>query len=860
MFGQAVSINATGTAPNAESILDVASTTKGVLLPRMTTAQRTGFTPTTTGMTVYDITTESYWYWDDTANAWREIPNTAGIVTTLDGAYDGGGSGVGRSITVDAGSVQMNGTGGSVALETDGDIQLAEDQWVGLGSTIERIEFDGSLNRIDIEGADVTMDDGTWIGVDGSSPRIEFEDASGRLNMQDADIELDPGAWIGVGSSVERIEFDGANGEVNVLGAEFGINTTAPTEQLDVNGQIRMRTGATLNYIPVGDASGVMTWTDPATLGLDVTTASNGLTEVSDDIQLGGTLSQNTTVAQGAFTLDFTATSVDGFSVDGTTFSVDASNNRVGIGTSTPAYELDVTGGINLTGALRANGDAGTAGQALFSSGGGAMTWQTISSDEIVDADGDTKIQVEESADEDRIRFDTFGSERMIIMQTGNVGIGNSLPDYLLDIAGDVGLDNRLYHNDDTNTYIEFTPDRIQMFAGSGTSSWIDIQSSASEIAVNENNLNRDFRIEGGTDANLFFVDGSANFIGVATNAPSVALDVNGQIRMRTGATAGYIPVGDANGVMIWTDPSTITTADVTLDEAYDGNGPGLGRTITADNGAVNIEGADGLLVNGNVGIGTLTPYTKLRVDVQASGFNVPLVVRNSGTNTNGDVVGIGLVNESVDYGNFYKAAMVQERTAGFGVGKLHFLVDDAGDANSATLSESRMTILPNGNVGIGTTAPSVKFEVAGDATISGKFNSNGIQESSDIRFKKNINTLQNSLENVLKLEGVSYNWKVEDFPSKNFSDRTEIGVIAQEVEKVYPELVSTDANGYKAVQYSHLVPVLIEAIKEQNQIISSQSLKLNQLNADNNGMSEDIDYLKAQIELLHDHITTSDQ
>jgi hypothetical protein len=142
-----------------------------------------------------------------------------------------------------------------------------------------------------------------------------------------------------------------------------------------------------------------------------------------------------------------------------------------------------------------------------------------------------------------------------------------------------------------------------------------------------------------------------------------------------------------------------------------------------------------------------------------------------------------------------------------------------------------------------------------GDVIITGKFNSNGIAETSDKRFKKDIHGLTGALENLVKLNGVSYNWKVEEFPERNFADRTEIGVIAQELEKVYPELVSTDKNGYKSVQYSHLVPVLIEAIKEQQTTIGSLSnsvldltssletttLLLNEMKADLSGLKSDM-------------------
>ena len=64
------------------------------------------------------------------------------------------------------------------------------------------------------------------------------------------------------------------------------------------------------------------------------------------------------------------------------------------------------------------------------------------------------------------------------------------------------------------------------------------------------------------------------------------------------------------------------------------------------------------------------------------------------------------------------------------------------------------------------------------------------------------------------------------------FDDKKQIGVIAQEVETILPELVSTDNNGYKAVDYSKLTPVLIEAMKEQQAIIESQQKEIDELKA----------------------------
>ena len=85
----------------------------------------------------------------------------------------------------------------------------------------------------------------------------------------------------------------------------------------------------------------------------------------------------------------------------------------------------------------------------------------------------------------------------------------------------------------------------------------------------------------------------------------------------------------------------------------------------------------------------------------------------------------------------------------------------------------------------------------------------------SDLRYKKNIIPLENTLSNILKINGVRYDWKQEEFPEKNFSDKNQIGFIAQEIEKIFPEMVFTDEKGFKSVDYARLTPVLVEAIKE---------------------------------------------
>ena len=92
----------------------------------------------------------------------------------------------------------------------------------------------------------------------------------------------------------------------------------------------------------------------------------------------------------------------------------------------------------------------------------------------------------------------------------------------------------------------------------------------------------------------------------------------------------------------------------------------------------------------------------------------------------------------------------------------------------------------------------------------------NGMTASSDVRLKENFESIPNALELVSQLNGTYYTWKKDagaDKPRK-------LGFIAQEIEKVIPELVKTDSEGMKSVDYIGVVPVLVEALKHQQKQI----------------------------------------
>jgi len=116
-----------------------------------------------------------------------------------------------------------------------------------------------------------------------------------------------------------------------------------------------------------------------------------------------------------------------------------------------------------------------------------------------------------------------------------------------------------------------------------------------------------------------------------------------------------------------------------------------------------------------------------------------------------------------------------------------------------------------SGNLGIGTTNPTTKLTVAGDVSVSGVITCTDLNSTSDINLKDNIETFTNALDIVNDLRGVRFEWKENHKPS--------IGVVAQELEEVLPELVN--GSDPKTVNYNGLIGVLIEAIKEQQEQIN---------------------------------------
>jgi hypothetical protein len=280
--------------------------------------------------------------------------------------------------------------------------------------------------------------------------------------------------------------------------------------------------------------------------------------------------------------------------------------------------------------------------------------------------------------------------------------------------------------------------------------------------------------------------------------------------------------------------------------------GTSLGFTTTPTGTATQIQQ---MTINpvGNVGIGTLNPGGGLEVSrtgqdaaVVASEFangtgHNPIFLTQFARGTpaaptatqSGDVIGayVTIGYGATQFGNVVggMGVIAQENWTDTAQGSATgFLATPLG-SNAPQLYAA---VLPSGNVGLGdwvipggTPTAANKLQVFGDIRVgtSGtngcllNFTSGTITGtcSSDRRLKKNITPFGPTLDKLTALQPVHYFWRASEFPDRHFGDTQVYGLIAQDVEQVLPELVVTNEDGFKAVDYSKLPLLTIQAVKE---------------------------------------------
>lgn len=251
----------------------------------------------------------------------------------------------------------------------------------------------------------------------------------------------------------------------------------------------------------------------------------------------------------------------------------------------------------------------------------------------------------------------------------------------------------------------------------------------------------------------------AAGRVGVLTNNPRIALDVGGEIAAQ-------------NRLTLSTD-GTLTSPTWSLDNQADRfrifRQPNI---VTAGTEYMTV------LNSGRVGVGTNSPL--YRLDINGESRSANHLIASGGTN-------VGYV--------WYSAGAFKVEALGGGV-----------PLQLSTNGLVHATITTAGNFGIGTVTPTEKLHVAGNILATGS-----MTVSSDKRLKKNIKPIQDALTKIDSLRGVQYFW-ID--PDKHEAGE-QIGFIAQEVEKVFPQAVRTSNEGTKSVSYMALVAPVVNALKE---------------------------------------------
>ncbi len=154
------------------------------------------------------------------------------------------------------------------------------------------------------------------------------------------------------------------------------------------------------------------------------------------------------------------------------------------------------------------------------------------------------------------------------------------------------------------------------------------------------------------------------------------------------------------------------------------------------------------------------------------------------------------------------------------------------------------------GNFAIGdngfTNDNTYKLYVDGNAGATG-----GFSTASDARFKKNVSGVQNALDKVLALEGVSYEMRHDAFPNRSFRDGRQYGFLAQDLREVLPEAVTEGEDGYLSVQYDQVIPVLVEAVKALNARIETLEGEKAELKAELQATRDDLESRLQRLERL---------
>jgi hypothetical protein len=457
------------------------------------------------------------------------------------------------------------------------------------------------------------------------------------------------------------------------------------------------------------------------------------------------------------------------------------SNNNVGIGTASPGFNLTVGGG---------------AGSPIIAINGASFPGLLFQSS------GSNLGEVAYDAFNNALEFYTNGTagsnERLRITGSGNIGIGTAAPAAKLDVAGSVNASGNVSLPNTTNA-------STGVITAGGKPFLHNFGFGSTFLGTNAGNFNMigqppSFNTGVGYQALTNNALGTEN-TAVGANALAGNGEGNGNTAVGSGALRNNIA-----------DGNTAIGAGALAGNASAFDNTAIGTGALAAMGGPNNTATGAFALSRNNGIQN-TATGVFALGGNTTGSSNTALGYFAGGASGANVNTTGSNNTFIGYQA--------------GPGTPTELNDATAIGANALVSASNTLVLgdPSVRVAIGAPTAATKLQVVGDIRVGTSGTNGCIQNfsggviggtcSSDMRLKQNIEPFAPVLDKVTQLQPVSYEWKADEHPEYHFGSERTTGLIAQEVEKVFPNMVATDERGYKAVNYSQLPLLLLQALRE---------------------------------------------
>ena len=676
----------------------------------------------------------------------------------------------GSTLTI-AGTVSL---GGSLATDT------IAGQTVSISSSSNAVNIDGA------SGVNIGTNTTTAVDLNATSLAIDSTDNSNLTltanaaatktltisatnadanNVADIDLDADGSLYI-----------DGASGIFigSTTASALDLNTT--TCDIDASGALTIDSGTSIS---IGTNADKPIDIDASTLAIDSTDSTN-LTLTANasstkTLTIAATNSDSSNIADIDIDADGTLT------LDGASGITIGATNASALDLNTTTCDIDASGALTIDAASinigGSNPTAFTLGTATCDiNASGAFTLDA--SEVTIGASSASALDLNTTTCD----IDASGA---LTIDAASINIGGSNPTaFTLGTAGC-----------DINASGAFTLDASAVTIGASSASALDLNTTTCDIDA----------------SGAVTIDGGSITIGGTTasaldlNTTTCDIDASGALTV----DAASINIGGTTASAFTLGTTTLdinASSAITVDGGSITIGASSASALDLNTTTCDIDATGALTIDSATSISIGTTADK-PMDIDAS----TLAIDSSDTtnltmtaNTGSDKT-LTIAASNSNSGNYGNLAMSAD-----------------GDVTLNTTTDAKKIYIGNSNNTSGIYIGSTGARTVQVGNTSATVNVYNFSSYSDLRLKENVVKIDNTLDKVLKLDGVHYNWIADE------QKKTQVGFIAQRVEEIFPELINKSNDGYKTVNYLGMTAVLLEAIKEQQKQIEELKNKLN--------------------------------